>query len=317
MWSYDGFLGKSRLYFSRAQDHSDFEESPELLAHWLILGLEFLLRAPLAKVHPVLLAEPSGSSIMAAAGYPMDAGKPKSIPIKTVIGRLCAIIPEFKDVEKDAEFLSGMRNEQMHSSESPFDVNEELWIPQFTRVVEVLCRYLETDPIEMVGESIVTTGRMLVAAQDKKLENEVRRRVADAVRRFEGLSSEEASRRAEGVVPPPIRRFWDPGVRRTIFSPVSVDGDRVFRTIECPGCRNIIPAPMREVRISNERISGEEIYWDITYDVDRLICPVCELELSSTAEVRCAGIEYRYVVFKSESIDERYMNNFEPDYGND
>jgi hypothetical protein len=52
----------------------------------VLLGLEFLLRAPLAKVNPTLLADPSrnDNAVMYAAGFPIAPGdQPKSIQTHT------------------------------------------------------------------------------------------------------------------------------------------------------------------------------------------------------------------------------------------
>ena len=59
MFSYDEFIAKSKLYFGRADAASDDER-----AIWQSLGLEFLLRAPLARQSAALLALPEGDSIL-------------------------------------------------------------------------------------------------------------------------------------------------------------------------------------------------------------------------------------------------------------
>jgi hypothetical protein len=77
MWDYDGLIGKARIYFERAEAVDEADD--DAFAVWLLLGLEFLLRAPLAKVNPVLLADPNGDAILHAAGFPSgpDAKDPK------------------------------------------------------------------------------------------------------------------------------------------------------------------------------------------------------------------------------------------------
>jgi hypothetical protein len=67
MWDDEEFLSKAKLYFVRGRDHPQVED--DVLALWLLLGLEFLLRAPLARVNPTLLADPNGESVMHAAGF--------------------------------------------------------------------------------------------------------------------------------------------------------------------------------------------------------------------------------------------------------
>jgi hypothetical protein len=141
MWDYDGLIGKARVYFERAEAVAKADD--DAFAIWLLLGLEFLLRAPLANVHPVLLADPNGDAILHAAGFPggPDAKEPKSIQLTTVISRLRRIIENFtSDRENDATLLTALRNRELHSSEAPFaSIEVALWLPRFTRVAEVIC----------------------------------------------------------------------------------------------------------------------------------------------------------------------------------
>jgi hypothetical protein len=100
MWEYEGFIAKAQLYFTRGREHPAADD--DVLAHWLLLGLEFVLRAPLAKIHPALLAEPNGNAIMNACGVPsaLDSTSPKSIQTKAVILRLGSIVPGLIKIER-------------------------------------------------------------------------------------------------------------------------------------------------------------------------------------------------------------------------
>jgi hypothetical protein len=47
MCSYDSLLGKARIYFIKGREHPHADN--EVFALWMLLGLEFLLRAPLGQ----------------------------------------------------------------------------------------------------------------------------------------------------------------------------------------------------------------------------------------------------------------------------
>ncbi|MEV5010985.1 hypothetical protein [Streptomyces sp. NPDC055692] len=310
MWDYDAFIGKAQLYFSRAQDGADDESTL-----WLLLGLEFLLRAPLAKIHPTLLADPQaggGDSIMQAAGYPMkvNAGPPKSIATHTVIGRLGAIILDFnKDRQNEATTLAGLRNEELHSSESPLVTEQEQWLPHFTRVVDTVCEHLGLDPLDLVGSEIISHGRSLVDAADRKLEHLVLKRINEAKAFFSKLTPQEVSaRRSEAA----RQIVGVPAWKTVIESAVTF-----WRLLACPACEEPAEVELEAVRTTNERLEEGEIIRDIVYIVKGLKCQVCGLELANTAEIRSAGLRQQYIWHEKESLEDRYENTLEPDYGND
>lgn len=324
MWDYDGFIGKAQLYFGRAQEHQRVED--DVLAVWLLLGLEFLLRAPLAKVNPTLLADPhpNGNAIMYAAGFPAKPGDQpnsiKSIPAHTVISRLGIVITEFgEERQKDATLLIGLRNDELHGSGSPFERDIAQWLPHFTRVVGVVCSHLGLDPADVVGEGIIAQGRSLVDAADRRLEHEVNKRIAAAKAVFSHLRTEEIEAR-RALFPRRLsfdqRHGCPPGMTITAW----VEAMRVPSSIEfvrCPACNEEIPMRLQAVRTTDERLEEGEIVRDVVYIAIGLSCPMCSLELANTAEIRAAKIMQQYVKHERETLQARYFDTFEPDYGND
>ncbi|MEV1249504.1 hypothetical protein [Nonomuraea sp. NPDC049750] len=304
MWEYDGFIAKAQLYFARAADHRTAENG--VLAHWLLLGLEFLLRAPLAKVHPTLLADMNGESIMAAAGYPKPNGHPTSIALKTVVERLGVIVPAFtKERAADVTYLAGLRNAEAHSSSSPYEQGVELWLPHFTRVVEVVCDHLELEPADILGDALLDHGRALVDAADKRLIHEVTQRIKAAAMIRNSLSNEELIVRRARI--------------GTIFRGRAGLNliDEAVEQVRCPACAEDIPLELRSVRSTNERIEDDCIYRDVVYVATGLSCPVCTLRLEGTAEIHAAGIQQQYLRTEQELLEDRYVGYGEPEYGND
>jgi len=311
MWHYEGFIGKAQLYFERAYEHPSADDGVQAL--WLLLGLEFLLRAPLAKVHASLLADPNGEAVMHAAGFPLKPGsaQPKSIQAKTVILRLGVVVPEFdKERQDEATFLSGLRNEELHSSESPLDVTHDIWLPHFTRVVDVICGHLGLDADEFVWPELMAEGRALVDKADKRLDHEISRRIATARDRCEHLKPEEAEARKISVSLPQDR--WGLSGRGTTMA-----GGKPVQVVSCPACDTAIPMPLEAVRTTNERLEDDQIYRDVVYIATEFSCAVCDLKLTNTAEIRSAGIAQQYIRVEEESIEDRFLSNYEPDYGND
>jgi hypothetical protein len=234
---------------------------------------------------------------MHAAGFLTgpNASQPKSIQTKTVILRLGVIIPEFdQERQNDATFLVGLRNQELHSSASPLGVDTTVWLPQFTRVVEVICRHLGVGARGMLGRELLAQGRALIDRADKKLEHEISQRIAKAKDFLARLRPDEASTRKASIQ----RRGSDV-------------------VVNCPACNERIPIVTRSARSTNERLEGDVIVRDVVYVATELVCPVCDLELNDTAEIRAAGVEQQYVRQEEDSIEDRFLSTWEPDYGND
>ncbi|MFD8191251.1 hypothetical protein [Streptomyces wuyuanensis] len=310
MWNYDNFLGKAQFYFSRAAGHPHAQD--EEVALWLLLGLEFLLRAPLAKVHPTLLADPTGDSIMHAAGYP--AKSPKSIQASGVISRLTLVIPGFTEREGEAKFLIGLRNEELHSSESPLAIDQAQWLPHFIRVADALCGHLGLKAEDLVGPDIIAHGRNLVDVEDKKLTHEVKTRIQAAKEFFSRLRPDEVQARIESAASAVDR---DALVRRYIDSVAPGSGQLAFERVPCPACEVSAPLRLEAVRTTKEWLEGDEVKSEVVYIARQLLCQICELSLLTTAELRIAGVSQQYVIERSEDLMERYSGGFEDDYGND
>jgi hypothetical protein len=316
MWAYDSLLGKAQTYFRRAVDHphADDADDDDEFAIWLLLGLEFLLRAPLAKVNPTLLADPTGESILHAAGYPGSA-EPKSVPTHTVISRLGRIIDAFtKERQDDATILAGLRNQELHTGAAPLAVPSAHWLPRFTRVVDVVCDHLGVDPKDMLDE-VVDQGRALVDAEDRKLKHEVSLRIAASKAFLSGLTAEEVAARRAKVPRRQDLRYAGPVTVAEALNRVESDN---LTFVKCPACSEDTPIETIRVRRTREHIRDDEILYEVVHVATGLACDICGLKLSGTAEITAAGLAQQYTKVESESIQERFLSTYEPDfYGND
>src|SRR5581483_6220400 len=101
---------------------------------WHLLGLEFLLRAPLAKIHPSLLATVDNDSVLSANGIPTQR-EPRSVMTGVVIDRLAKIVSGFAgQADDDAIALMNLRNAELHGSNAAVgDAANEFWLPKLVR----------------------------------------------------------------------------------------------------------------------------------------------------------------------------------------
>ncbi|MCX5328088.1 hypothetical protein [Streptomyces sp. NBC_00140] len=297
MWSYDSLLGKARVYFIRGREHPQADN--EVFALWLLLGLEFLLRAPLAKVHPTLLAEPDGPSILNAAGFPRkpNTRDPKSIPTHTVITRLLTVVEDFEERKDEATFLTGLRNHELHSGDSALSIDPSLWLPKFTRVTQVLCNHLGLTPDDLLGDEVVKLGKQLVDAEDKKISHEVTKRIAASLKKFEAIDDDAVTSLRASARPGPESQ-WE-------------------HSVNCPACESKAWPALEAVRRTNERFEDGVIYANVISIAKSLSCAVCGLSLSGPSEMKSAGLPQQFTHEEEDSIEDRYLDTYEPDYGND
>lgn len=313
MWDEQEFIGKARRYFSMSETSGE-GHVPGLSELWLLLGLELLLRAPLARVHPSLLAVPEGDSILHAAGVVSATARPKSITTKTVVDRLSKIDPTFGvDRARDALFLADLRNSELHSSDSALESTpKETWLPKLLSVVEPLCEMLGLQVDEMLNEDIVEEAEAYRELENREIRAETQRRIARAALVFAGLT--EPEREARRNVKPPYRN------------------PRLYTTVDCPACHEL----RGRVNLSTGRSSpgrydeeNNEVIYTRTSTSVSMECPICGLTLDTSAQVLAAGLarihHEEFIEGRYEGWEElmtyadavRYLGAEEAEYGND
>jgi len=318
MWDDEEFIAKAKMYFENADtgssDAGDSIDSSEAL--WLLLGLEFLLRAPLARVHPTLLAAPEGTSILHAAGFDRPGANPRSIQTKTVVDRISHIEPTFnEDRKKDALFLADLRNGELHTSAAVLEsLKPEAWLPQFLDTVGSLANHLNIFVDDLLPASIVEQATAARAKLDIVLAAAVRKQVAEAKSFYARLRIDEVAARLAA------RPARTPGV--------------VIKEIECPACTeksaSVRCGPGRASRSTYDEDLGT-IAYSITYLAESLECRVCNLTLGNTNEIVAAGAPRLYVdeyeedryegwentVSHADAIERLGIGEPDFDYGND
>ncbi|MEV0576024.1 hypothetical protein [Streptomyces sp. NPDC050392] len=302
MWNYDEFVAKAKLYFLRASERSRADDE---FTFWLLLGSEFLLRAPLAQKGSFLLAVPEGPSLMHAAGYTSATSEPKSIPYKTVCERLKIIIPEFSKVYDDAMYLANVRNEELHSSNSTLaNLHSAAWMPRFLRVVEVIASHL-TLPVEtLIDSEIIEHARSLANEEDARIQRTVSQKIAAAKDFYSKLLEAEVESRRILKIPATRGRFYS--------------------TAECPACEEKAFLFEKVVRSTRERVVDDAIENDQIMVSTDFQCLVCGLTLGGMSEVRIAKLETERVVTWTTEPEERFEiepqyiePEMEEEYGND
>jgi hypothetical protein len=293
-WNHQELLEKAQRYFSRAAHHDGVDEE---FALWLLLGLEFLLRVPLARVSPLLLAATDHEgSLLLAAGITKPDVQPKSLRITAVVERLKYVITDFgQDRVSDANFLLNLRNSELHTSDASLaNLPEDTWLPRFLSVTEAITSHIEVPLEDLLSTDIITQARALRVKVDRAIEKDARALISAARDFFDRLTPEEIEerRRANFFIPP--------------------SGNKQ-RPIECPACKSSAVLELTPGRTTGSRF--DEVTNSFTYTVmyvaESLDCRVCGLSLLDTARVRAAGIPRLQQETHTEGRYEGWESNIE------
>lgn len=324
-WSYDSLFNKARLYIERALQA---DRNSSLFPFWCSLGLEFIGRATLAKIHPALIADPrEGNNILHAFGYSLKKGVPKTIGAKTIFLRLQIIIPGFTfDDEKFCQSFMNMRNEELHTGTPVFeDFSTNVWLTKFYKSVKVLLEFQEKLLEDLFGKEEADIAEQMIAEDNEELVSKIKAKISKYKDVFEELEKEEKEERITKAKTK-IREFI-----------TSEKLDNKYKRVECPSCKN-------EALIIGKYISqSEPKVVDDAIEVHHNILPIglrcfcCGLKFQSNGELSVASLggqfgvedyvepmEYYEIEIDSYgelTIDDYDLSDFDfdPDfdYGND
>lgn len=149
-WGFDALYGKACTYVTRAHDEP---VDSSLFGFWMSLALELLCRAALAKIHPVLLADPTNEGNIQYVFGINPKSNPKSVQAKTVFARCSVFIPGFTDkMSTHCLIMADRRNSELHSGAAAFEnVDNSTWLPATLEVIEVLLKHMGVSIEDFLG----------------------------------------------------------------------------------------------------------------------------------------------------------------------
>ncbi|MFD7397299.1 hypothetical protein ACFV60_19960 [Streptomyces virginiae] len=283
MWHENDFTTKAKLYFGRAEDSYDADDIDQGYL-WLLLGFEFLLRAPLARVSPVLLASHEGNSTLSAAGIDIGTEIPRSINTNIVARRLMNVVDGFRidQVQKDITFITTIRNEELHSGSSPLrNIPAHKWLPKFLQLVESLASHLGEEVSAYLPEQVITQARFLQGVEDSAVRADVAKLIARHKEFAEKLLDEEVNNRKK-------------------------EFPRWIKTAECPACKIPGQLTFSAVQKSRERVEDDAIVYEERQIATGFECTVCGLSLESAARMHAANLYQEVDQTYAEDLYERY-----------
>jgi hypothetical protein len=287
---------KAKAFLNRsfgAVDLSAFDEA----ALWASCALELLGKAALAKVSPLLVADPSddGKSLLIAAGLSSDFAGFKSIQAKTVFSRCARAFPPFSEVR--ANQIAVSRNEELHSGGLPFAaLHEDSWWQTFWALATVL-----------------------VQAQDRTIDELV---PADRIRGVEdhlARNAETVRLRTDSLIQRAVQRLQllDAAVLSVkVHAELAARGASIslehLTAAECPACGSTGFLHGEYVDESDVHYDEEEgVPWEtLNVYAESFSCENCGLVLPEHEFVAAAGLPEDF------TVEREYEPEYD-DYGND
>lgn len=214
-----GLWMKAKAQINRsfaAVDDGDFPHA----ALWAAASLELLGKAALAKVNPLLIADPQddGRSLLVAAGLSNDVARFKSVPAKAVFSRCARAFPPFS--AKEAGLIATERNAELHSASTPFNgIDEAAWWERYWAQAVLLVQAQDFDLDDFVG-----------SAREAVVEAHLARNAANVAARVEGLIARAIQRFAAASSSADARAEIEAIAARVVFA-IDHSGSAV-----CPAC---------------------------------------------------------------------------------
>lgn len=212
-WTFDALYGKARAYIRRASDEA---VNSALFGFWTSLALELLCRAALAKIHPVLLADPTNEGNIHYVFGVIPKSNPRSVQAKTVFARCSVLVEGFTDkMSAHCLIMADRRNSELHSGAAAFEnIDNSAWLPATYEVMEILLKHVGMNFEDFLGKEQAPIAEGMLKDRREHIKKEVKDRIAKAKKDFLALSEEERSKReaisntrvADWIKVSPLRR---------------------------------------------------------------------------------------------------------------
>ena len=301
MWTEEDYWQKSRLYIRRAQSAGGDDS---LYPFWMSLALEFIARAALSKVSPVLNADVRDvENIYFALGL-TEVGTPKTIPLHSVFGRCVTVVDGFEGRHKNfCGFLGTQRNEELHTGSLPFEnLKLQDWLQSYYEVLDILCRHLRHSLEDILGEDEAASARALLQASAAGLESSVKQEIADRSKAFDAKPEEQRQQ---------LRRH-----AQASSLAASVTSE-VPKLVDCPACSSMGLVEARPIRRSRPYFESDMLLEEVTASTQSFSCAACGLRLPSASHVRWSDIEPQFTVVLETSLHELQELEYYNEYMNE
>lgn len=302
-YDHDALWLKAKLFINRAMDDED-QQSFDEQALWASLALELLGKAALAKISPLLIAEPTeeGKNILAALGIGDGDGKFTTVSASTVFKRCKRAFPTF--AIDHANEVAAARNEYLHGAGIGFGaVSPDKWWQRFWSAASTLITGQDRTIEELVGMYRESTVDKYLEQNLQYMEEQYQSLLNRAQQRY--------SQKSRGDLPEKLQKVWKSEQQLAA-------GLRFSAGATCPACGSLGLLEAEDVQDERadgyfDQDTGEYDSWGVADALPiHFSCAACQLVLSEYSHLESAGLDTPF-----EVQDEEFLMAAEGEYGND
>ena len=302
-YDHEALWSKAKVFLNRAMDPGPGRSFDEQ-ALWAFAALELLGKAALARVSPLLIAEPTeeGANLLIATGLIEGTAQFTSVSASTVFKRCQKAFRPFS--ASDAQKFAVARNEYLHGSGIGFmTLAPQAWWPRYWALAVILVTAQDREIEDLVGPDRVHVVEAHLAQNAKNVEH-----------RTEALISRARQRLAQyraGTLPARIQMEWQSNPDLTI-------GLSYSTASACPACEEAgtlegDDGSDMSYEYAHDEETGEVVdaWARVNVPAECFSCPTCHLVLDGYELIERANLPDTF-----ETIDDN-PEWPEPDYGND
>jgi len=274
VWTYDLLWSKALSYIERALAAP---RDSELFPFWASLALEFLARAALARISPVLLAETGdsdGRHLLHAIGLEPKVKNyvPKSITTADVITRCEQVVPSFtKEVESFCRGFTNRRNEELHSGSTPFcALPNDTWLPRFYETAALLLKFQGKHLVEFVGDDEAQAAEVMLRAVADEAAKSVQKQINAHAEVWKSKKPEEQKK--QGAL---AQKHAQPKKGHVVI---------------CPACGSKALLTGEEIKQQPPVLENNELVVRSIILPTNLECVACGLGIHSHSQLYAAGL---------------------------
>ncbi|ASK87274.1 hypothetical protein [Sphingorhabdus sp. SMR4y] len=270
-WGRDHLFDKAKLYSQRAGEQ-DFNSA--MYGFWMSLSLELLARAALAKIHPVLLADPTNEGNIHYVFGINPKGNPRSVAAKAVFARCSVLIDKFTDkMSGHCLLMADRRNKELHSGAAAFEnIPSDNWLPATFEVFEVLLEHLGSSLDDFLGNEHAGVAKGMLQDRRDHIEKEVKDRVSVASKAFASQDGKAKAQRIETAAA--ALKNWE-------------NESPLGQIVDCPACG--LPAAITGESVNRGPLKVSEDDGTLTREVrvlpNKFACPTCGLKMDGYQEL--------------------------------
>lgn len=285
-WAFDPLFSKAQLYAERA--HSENIKS-SMFGFWMSLCTELLARAALAKMHPVLLADPTSEGNIHYVFGVVPKNNPKSVHAKTVFARCSIFVEKFTDqMSGHCLILADRRNKELHGGEAAFEgIDPSTWLPKTYEVFEILLNHMGKSFEDLLGKEHAAGAQSMLKDRRDHIEKDVKDRISQCKKHYDAMPGDELTERAPKI---------EQSLKRWLSS------TPLGNSAKCPACG--FDGALHGESLNRGIAKVSEVDGNITREVTVLPtnfrCAVCNLKLDGYQELLQADLGTVFVNVEEE-----------------